>query len=80
MKAQILATFLGTEKVPSADGTSVYHRVAILQGLKSHTFTVDAETYKSVTARNLPAGTEITVDIEIVLGREKTFLRFLDLN
>lgn len=80
MKAQIFANFLGVETSPSADGSKVYYRVGILQGMRVKTFSVDADMYAKISSKSLKQNQSVVCDIEIVEGREKTFVRLLDLN
>lgn len=80
MRAQIVAVFLGLEAVPSADGTKTYYRVGILQGMRAKMFNVDADTYAKIASKGFKLQQQIVADVEIVEGREKTFIRLLDLN
>lgn len=79
MKATILATFLGTEAVPSADGTKTFYRVGILQGMRVKTFSVNADVYASIVAKGFTPNDSVVVDVEIVEAREKTFVKFVDI-
>ena len=79
MRAQIVATFLGTEVVPSADGTRTFYRVGVLQGMRVNTFSVSADVYASIVSKNFQSNDSVIVDVEIVETRDKTFLKFVDI-
>lgn len=79
MKAQILANFLGTEVVPSADGSKTYYRVGVLQGLKVKTFSVSADLYAQIVEKGFAANAPVIAEVEVIEGREKTFLKLIDI-
>lgn len=80
MRAQIVATFLGTEVVPSSDGSRTFYRLGILQGMRVKTFSVSADVYASIVAKGFTPNDSVVVDVEIVEAREKTFVKFVDIN
>lgn len=79
MRAQIVATFLGTEVVPSSDGSRTFYRLGILQGLRVKTFSVSADVYASIVSKNFQSNDSVIVDVEIVETRDKTFVKFVDI-
>ena len=79
MNAKIFANFLGTETATSTDGAKTYYRVGILQGMRVKTFSLSAEQYAQIVEKGFATNDPIVADVEIVEGREKTFLKLIDI-
>ena len=79
MNAKIFANFLGTETATSTDGAKTYYRVGILQGMRVKTFSVSADLYAAIIAKGFAANDSVIAQVEVIEGREKTFLKLIDI-